>query len=177
MRTGNLGPVEPALILLSGLPGAGKTTFAHALAQVLDFEHVESDAIRRSMAAQPTYSGPESAAVFARAEALAAAALAAGRHALVDATNLTPKDRKRFIRLADRAAGAFIAIRVTAPDAVIRERLASPRAGLLAGRRRRVRDDARPPAAVLTPVVVVDTRFDLAPSVELVRQLVAEQGA
>ena len=177
MRTGNLRPVEPALILLSGLPGAGKTTFAHALAQVLDFEHVESDAIRRSMAAQPTYSGPESAAVFARAEALAAAALAAGRHALVDATNLTPKDRKRFIKLADRAAGALIAIRVTAPDAVIRERLASPRAGysqadvgvyeMMRGR----------PRLFSTPVVVVDTRFDLAPSVELVRQLVAEQGA
>ncbi len=161
----------PALILLSGLPGSGKTTFAQRLAELLAFEHIESDAIRRSIADHPTYSAEESGTVFRRAEELAARALENGRHALVDATNLSNRDRKRFFRLADRTGANLIAVRLTAPGTVIRERLAKPRngwseAGLPVYEAMRDRGQPFP-----MPAVVADTRFDLAPSLELVTRL------
>ena len=98
----NFAASDRVLILLSGLPGTGKTTFALRLAERLDFIHVQSDEIRRGTWAQPAYTPEENAFVFAKAEDLAAAALAGGRHALVDSTNLTNKNRKRFVRLASR---------------------------------------------------------------------------
>ena len=40
---------EAAMLILSGLPGTGKTTFAVALAARAPVVHLESDAIRRDV--------------------------------------------------------------------------------------------------------------------------------
>jgi len=175
MSNGNFIPPNHALILLSGLPGAGKTTFARALAGVLSFEHIESDAIRREMIAHPLYTSAENAAVFARAEALAASALRAGRIALLDSTALTNRDRKRFVRLAASAEAQLIGLRLTAPDEVIRARLAHPREGFSQAtvaiyERMRARPEPFP-----VPAIVVDTRFSLQPAIDLLLRLVHDQ--
>lgn len=168
MANGNFMDTGPALILLSGLPGSGKTTFATRLAAFLAFEHIESDAIRRCLAHEPAFTPAENARVFGRAEAEARRALESGRHALIDATNLTTRDRKRFVRLAKRLAGPLIAVRVVAPEETIRRRLAAPRTGnSQAGIEiyERMRGRAQPFGY---PSVVVDTRFELAPALQLV---------
>lgn len=175
MAIGNFRDAAPALILLSGLPGAGKTTFAHALARYLAFEHIESDAIRRELSPRPTYDPRESAKVFARAEAAARKSLRAGCHAVIDATNLTNGDRRRFVVLAKRLGVGLICVRVVAPEAVIRARLSAPRAGhsqATVGVYELMRGRARPFAH---PAVVVDTEFDTAPSAELVARLVEDR--
>ena len=107
---------------------------------------------------------------LAYAEALAAEGLAEGRAVIVDATNLTRRDRRRFLRLGERAGGV-VAVRVTAPEEVVRRRLSRPREGFsqagvevferMAGR-------AEP---LEVPAVVVDTRFDLEPTVALIARL------
>ena len=170
MRNGNSAR-HPALIILSGLPGTGKTTFARALVEVLPAVHVESDAIRRGLAVRPSYTNNENARVFAKAEALARQGLKQSRHTVVDATNLTPRDRRRFVRLAHELDATLICVRVTAPEDTIRERLARPREGYSQATfatYEEMRGRARP---FSTPAVVVDTRFELGPSVQLVAAL------
>jgi len=172
MADGNFHERAAALILLSGLPGAGKTTFAVALAKELNFDHIESDVIRRRLSASPVYSRGENGAVFAIVDSETRKALKAGRHALVDATNLTVKDRARFLDIVRDLGARLVAVRVVAPEPTIRERLSRPRegfsqAGLDVFERVKTRTEL-----IAAPVVVVDTRFDLAPSVRSVVELV-----
>ncbi len=171
MANGNFAGISAALILLSGLPGSGKTTFAHRLRGRLAFDHIESDAIRAAIAPQPTFSMAESGAVFARVEREARRSLAEGRHALIDATNLTNRDRKRFLRLAREMGAPLVCVRLTAPAETIRARLAGPREGFSnAGIEVYERMHSRP-QPMPVPVIVVDTRSALEPAIELVVRL------
>ncbi|MGD9932966.1 MAG: AAA family ATPase [Dehalococcoidia bacterium] len=173
MSSGNESP-PPALIILSGLPGSGKTTFARTLVNTVPAVHVESDAVRRALAPAPRYTQSENRRVFDEVERLADAALASGRIALVDATNLRHDDRLRFHSLAARSRVPLIGIRVIAPPRVIRARLAAPRrghsqAGLDVFERMRGRAQR-----FLDPSIVVDTRYSLDPSLRLLARLLKE---
>lgn len=174
MFSGNSRPSRPALVLLSGYPGSGKTTFARALAAAIALDHHESDAVRLALFANPAYTAAESARVFAAIEKRAEVSLRAGRIALIDATNLARGDRRRFERLVAACDVPFIGVRVTAPDEEIRRRLAVPRDGHsqatvavyegMLGR-------ARPFA---TPAVVVDSRFGSDAAVALILALMQQ---
>jgi predicted kinase len=172
MGDGNSVGARVALILLSGLPGAGKTTFARLLGERLELAHIESDAIRRGLAAVPTYSPRESGQVFARVEAEARKALGRGRHALIDATNLTTRDRRRFVRLANELDARLVAVRLTAPEAVIRERLGRPRDGHSQADIAVYEQMKRRPQPFGEPVIVVDTSRGLEPAIALVLRLI-----
>jgi predicted kinase len=171
MALGN-SAIQPVLILLSGLPGSGKTTFAHALLDVLPAIHIESDAIRRQLVSNPRYVPAENAAVFGRVESFARKALVRGQHVIIDATNLTARDRRRFVHLAAREAGQLICVRLTAPEATIGERLSRPRTGFSQATLAVYEEMRSCPRPFTTPVVVVDTRFPLGPSISLVGRLV-----
>jgi len=175
MHNGNLGDAPPMLILLVGLPGTGKTTFARALAERVPLQHIESDQVRLTMTASPTYSPFENSAVFARVDAAARQALLDGCLALVDATNLTNRDRRRFFRLAAELQVRLIAVRLTAPADVIRKRLSGPREGFSqAGVHVFERMKTRPqPLAI--PSVVVDSRYPLQPAIDLVLRLIDDR--
>jgi predicted kinase len=171
MYSGNSQP-GPVLILLSGLPGSGKTTFAKKLARRLHVDIVESDAIRRSLTRQPTYSNIESGRVFAIAEEKVQRIIEQGRVALLDATNLARRDYRRFIRAADGAGARAVMVRVTAPEHEIHRRLSRPRRGHSQADvvvYERMRERVQP---FTIPVVTVDSRFDPEPSIDLIISLV-----
>ena len=73
---------SPAIVLLVGPPGTGKTTFARALQQRTGIEILESDAVRRSMFRAPAYDKAESRSVFDVLHESAAARLSNGHSAI-----------------------------------------------------------------------------------------------
>jgi predicted kinase len=164
----------PALIILSGLPGSGKTTFARQLRPLLAFDHYESDAIRREIFPRPRYTFAESRIVFTEIERRVARSLAAGRITLADATNLLEEHRTRFAAIAGRFAAPSLVVRLTAPDETVRKRLSRGREGhSTAGID--VYERMRPERqASSMPSVVVDTRFPLEPALRLVLALLGQ---
>lgn len=172
MGSGNFGDSRPALILLSGLPGAGKTTFASELRKHLAFEHVESDRIRAEVAPVPRFTPGESGVVFRLAEAAVRRALGSSCHAVLDATNLTNKDRRRFLRAAEQLGALVVAVRIVAPEDLLRARLAKPREGFSKAGEDVLDKFLSRPQAFSIPAVVVDSRFSLAPAIELILALV-----
>ncbi|MDZ7727652.1 MAG: ATP-binding protein [Dehalococcoidia bacterium] len=136
MPTGNSPRIRPAIVLLTGLPGAGKSTFAAALQRRRPVRPLESDAIRRELAPRPAYTRSESTRVFDIVEARATEALDAGAVPVIDATNVANADRRRFLRLARERDAVLVAVRVVAPTSTIRERLGSASRRPLPGRLR-----------------------------------------
>ncbi|PKH45117.1 kinase, partial [Dehalococcoides mccartyi] len=63
---GDLPPAEkcPFLLILVGLPGTGKSTFAGRFAKQIPVVILESDALRKTLINQPVYSDSEHTRVF-----------------------------------------------------------------------------------------------------------------
>ena len=55
---------KAVFVVLSGLPGTGKSHFAKHLSLELPFAIIETDFIRKILFPKPTYSGKESAKLF-----------------------------------------------------------------------------------------------------------------
>src|SRR5687768_17228484 len=83
---------QPALILMAGLPGSGKSTFARRLAEATGAIVLESDALRQLLFAGPTHQATESRALFAAMFEAAGRLLSNGHSVIIDATNLKRSD-------------------------------------------------------------------------------------
>ena len=115
--------VEPAFIVVSGLPGTGKSYFCSRLAERLPFIILESDALRKALLSSPTYSSPESSRLFRACHLLIERLLKKGIPVILDATNLSERYRERLYNIADRLEVKLVLVRVEAPPEVVRERL------------------------------------------------------
>jgi len=115
--------VEPAFIVVSGLPGTGKSYFCSRLAERLPFIILESDALRKALFSSPTYSLPESSRLFRACHLLIERLLRKGIPVILDATNLSERYRERLYNIADRLEVKLVLVRVEAPPEVVRERL------------------------------------------------------
>jgi predicted kinase len=119
---------RPALVLVMGLPGVGKSHCARLLCGRLGAAHVASDELRTRLFIAPSYADEENRAVFAAATALVESLLAEGHRVVVDATNLVARNRAGTIAAARRRAVPVTYVRVTAPDDDTRARLGARRA-------------------------------------------------
>ena len=117
------GP-RPSLVLVSGLPGSGKSRFSRELAARHPLVHLDIDALRRILFERPTHQPPEHARLFAAVHALIQRLLSRGVSVLLDATSLKEEHRRPLYEMADRAGAGLIVVRTEAPEAVALGRLA-----------------------------------------------------
>ena len=88
---------RPSLILLVGIPGSGKTTYAQTyIKEHLDTIHLSSDGIRKELWGDEATQGDNNE-VFALMQKRAVETLNNGQNILYDATNITRKDRAYII--------------------------------------------------------------------------------
>lgn len=117
--------VRPAFVAVSGLPGTGKSYFCAKLGERLPFVILESDALRKVLFSPPDYSPEESARLFRALNLLIEKLLEKGIPLILDATNLSERDRERLYNIADRLDARLILVRVEAPPELVYQRLKS----------------------------------------------------
>ena len=116
---------RPALVVLVGLPASGKSRVAGELRKRTGAVVFESDALRRFLFPQRTYSARESQQLFAAIHAAIDELLSEGATVVLDATNLAEAERAPLRDMAARWDARLVFVRVTAPDSLIRRRLAN----------------------------------------------------
>jgi predicted kinase len=115
--------VEPPLIVVSGLPGTGKSFFCHKLAERLSFLILASDTLRKILFPSPQYKESENKRLFSACYVLIEELLRKGIPVIFDATNLLEQHREYLYRAAERGGGKLILVWVEAPPEVVRQRL------------------------------------------------------
>ena len=114
---------QPTLVVVSGLPGTGKSYFSRHLAQRLPLAQLESDVLRKALVGRPSYTVPENGRLFRAIHGLIRQLLASGTPVLLDATNLVEDHRKRLYRIADDLGVRLALVRLEAPEEVVHQRL------------------------------------------------------
>ena len=117
--------IKPTFIVVSGLPGTGKTHFSKKLAERLPFLILESDGLRKLLFPAPAYTALESSRLFQAIHQLIKELLNKGIPIILDATNLSEQHRERLYNIAEQLNAKLILVSVEAPPAVVRERLKS----------------------------------------------------
>src|SRR5262245_34491511 len=118
------------LIVLSGLPGVGKTTIARELAGRLGAVHVRIDSIEqalRNLGREVTNEG------YAVGQAVAADNLRLGRSVIADSVNPWPLTRDEWRAVAERAGVPSVDVEVICSDAVAHRRRVESRSPDISG--------------------------------------------
>jgi predicted kinase len=112
-----------ALIIVSGLPGTGKSHFCRKLAERMDIVILESDSLRKQLFPAPSYSKEESTQLFRACHGLVEEFLRKGISVALDATNLEEHKREQLYHIADQSGARLVIVRLEAPPEVVQQRL------------------------------------------------------
>jgi predicted kinase len=169
----------PALVIMVGAPGSGKSYLARTLSSALDAEIIQTDAVRKELYPEPTYTPAEAAAVYQVCHRRIADALKRGVWVVFDATNLRERRRRTLYQLAERAKATVCIVVAYASDAVIRARLQQRAEGHDPDDQsdadlavyQRMRRDTEP---VPRPHIIVNTATGPGPVIRLLERRLAE---
>lgn len=118
---------QPLAILVSGLPGSGKTYFAKRLAPAIGACYFSTDVMRRTKTPERTYTYAERASVYQELLDRFDKTLHAAQTVVMDATFYKQELRDAFTNAAKRAMARVVWIEVVADEEVVRQRLSQPR--------------------------------------------------
>lgn len=169
--------VSPAFIVVSGLPGTGKSFFCRKLAEKASFLIVESDAMRKALFPIPSYSAEESTRLFVALHRLLEELLHKGIPIIFDATNLVEHHRERLYRIGDKIGAKLILVRVEAPSEVVYQRLQERKNGGDTGDKsdadRKVYERMKSAVGkIQRNHFVVDTSRDITPVIDKIMRMV-----
>ena len=112
-----------SLIVMSGLPGTGKSHLAHQLAALLDYIVIASDSVRKTLVRNPKYNSNEHYRVFRASHTYVNELLERRFGVIFDATNLNSHAINPLRRIANQTKSDFSIIRCVAPEQVVEARL------------------------------------------------------
>ena len=115
--------IKPIVIMMSGLPGTGKTFFSRRLAEKLPLIIIESDRIRKTLFPKPAYTPAENTKVFQFVNQRIEELLKDGVSVIFDATNLEERHRRSVYRIAEKWGVRLLIIKAEAPVGLVRKRL------------------------------------------------------
>ncbi|MEN8614631.1 ATP-binding protein [Dehalogenimonas sp. THU2] len=114
---------RPAVIILVGLPGSGKSYFAAKLLERIPAAVLESDYLRKTLVRRPVYSQWEHIRLFRAIHALVKELLTAKYNVVLDATNLTENYRHPLEAIAIDTKAKSIIVHIDTPRDVAEKRL------------------------------------------------------
>ncbi len=130
------GGFRPAMVIVSGLSGTGKSTLARRLSEAINLPRISSDSIRKGLAGLPLhekryepfkkgiYSDEFTERTYAALIQEGAGLLLSGRSVILDATFLNPEHLERAKEAASKIPGAQCRIiECTAGADMVKERL------------------------------------------------------
>ncbi len=111
------------LVILTGLPGTGKTSVARELSQHLQADRLTTDELRSQINKQPDYSQKHKRSVYATLMKEAEKKLEQGKDVILDGTFFKKEMRQRAREMAQNHNASLFLIKVTCPENTVKDRI------------------------------------------------------
>ena len=117
----------PCIIIIFGLPGTGKTTFARLLAHKLQLRHFNTDMIRTAIGRRQQYSDNSKSMIYDEILLLTRKELSNGKSVIVDGTFYRESLRQKFKVLANEMESSIKWIEICADPETVKKWISKKR--------------------------------------------------